>query len=195
MFKKVLSIFILIFFSTVIYSQDFPVRKNSLKTTFLSFYTGSTKLTYERSLSSNQSIEITGGVIGVGFDGQHNKPSGGLVRYAHKFIFPHNIHYPLNGMYVKPEFALSSFNYDAIGEDYYRKNSTMGTLMACFGYQWGKKVLAFDSFIGIGGALGSECDTYYQHGFILWDFFNKHCKYISLTFGMKLGINFGKKSA
>ena len=195
MFRKVLPVFILFFFTTAIYSQEYPIRNNSLKTTFLSFYTGSAKLTYEHSVFSNQSIEITGGIIGVAYDGQHNNPSGGLFRYAHKFIFSHDANYPLHGMYIKPEFALSSFGYDAKGENNIRKNSTMGALMACFGYQWAKKVLAFDGFVGIGGAFGNECDTYYQHGFILWDFFDKHCKYISLTFGMKVGINFGKKSA
>ena len=176
------------------YSQERPLRKNALKTTFLSFATGSSKLTYERSVSSNQSIEITGGVIGVGFDKKHNNPSGGLVRYAHKFFLSRDSYYPLDGAYIKPEFALSSFNYDLAGEELTRKNSTMGTLLACVGYQWGKKILAVDSFVGLGGALGNECDTSYQHGFILWDFFNSHCKYVSFTFGVKLGVSFGKDS-
>ena len=192
MFKVFLSCFLLFYTYSSAYSQEQQLHKNSLKTTFLSIATGSTKLSFERSISPNQSIEITGGLIGVGFDGMQNNPSGGLFRYAHKFFFSHNSQHPLDGMYIKPEFALSSFNYDFEGENFVRKKSTMGTLLACFGYQWGKKALAVDSFIGMGGALGNECDTSYQHGFILWDFFNTHCKYISFTFGIKFGVIFGK---
>ena len=190
MLKKIILFFILFLFDATLYSQDLPLRKNSLKTTFLSFYTGSAKLTYERALASKQSIEITGGVIGVAFDAKHNNPSGGLVRYAHKFILSENRQQPLNGLYVKPELALSSFNYDCAGENQQRKNSTMGALMGCFGYQWTKNRLALDSFVGAGGALGKESDTHYQHGFILWDLFGTHSKNIALTFGMKLGVAF-----
>ena len=192
MFKIFLSCFLLFYTYSSAYSQEQQLHKNSLKTTFLSIATGSTKLSFERSISPNQSIEITGGLIGIGFDGMQNNPSGGLFRYAHKFFFSHNSQYPLDGMYIKPEFALSSFNYDFEGDDFMRKNSTMGTLLACFGYQWRKNVLVVDSFVGLGGALGNECDTNYQHGFILWDFFNTHCKYMSFTFGVKFGVNFGK---
>lgn len=191
--KKFTSVlFFLLIYNNLISAQEFGSGKNALKTTFLSFATGSAKLTYERSVLHNQSIEITGGYIGVGFDGQHNHPRGGLFRYAHKFILSYNPYYPLDGLYFKPEFALSSFKYDikeiSLLDEIERINSTMGTLMACFGYQFGKKPFTFDSFIGVGGALGSECDTNYQHGFILY----KTCKYVSLTFGMKLGVNFGK---
>ena len=190
MIKKITPLFILLLFGTALYSQDLSSRKNALKTTFLSFYTGSAKLTYERAVFSNQSIEITGGVIGVAFDAKQNNPSGGLFRYAHKFILSDNQQYPLNGLYLKPEFALSSFDYDSSGENSHRENSTMGALMGCFGYQWARNRFVFDGFVGIGGALGKESDTHYQHGFMLWDVFGTHCKNIALTFGMKLGVAF-----
>ena len=171
--------------------------KNALKTTFLSYATGSVKLSYERLLTASHSIEVTGGVIGVGFDGMNNRPKGGLFRCAHKINFNRNPRYAFNGAYYKSEFAFSSFGYDftenAGSNEILRKNSTMGTLMACLGYQWGRKFLTFDSYVGIGKAIGTECDTYYEHGFILWDFFNTKSKHISLTFGMKLGFIFGKK--
>ena len=195
--KYIFLILFLLINSKLLFSQEFGSGKNALKTTFLSFATGSAKLTYERSIFNNQSIEITGGYIGVGFDGQHNHPRGGLFRYAHKFILNYNPKYPLDGIYIKPEIALSSFNYNIqeinLLDELERINSTMGTLLACFGYQWGKKAFTFDSFIGIGGALGSECDTNYQHGFILWNFFDRYSKNVSLTFGMKLGVCFGNK--
>ena len=182
--------------NTLTYSQTVDVRKNALRTTFLSYATGSTKLSYERSVSTHQSVEVTAGVIGVGYDGKNNHPRGGLFRCAYKYIFNATANYPLNGIYFKSEFALSSFNYDAMqknsANETIRQNSTMGALLACAGYQWAKHVFTVDGFVGLGGALGKECDTYYHHGFILWDFFGTKCKYVSCTFGVKLGIAFGK---
>ena len=195
MSKKILFCLLFLFFSTCLgFSQEQKTAKNALKTTFLSYATGSIKLSYERLLTTNQSVEITGGVIGVGFDGMNNRPRGGLFRCAHKINLSGN-EYSFNGLYYKSEFALSSFDYDFMLEstgnkEILRKNSTMGALMACLGYQLGWKFLIFDSYVGIGGSLGSECDTYYEHGFILWDFFNTKNKHIALTFGMKLGFIF-----
>jgi hypothetical protein len=194
--KKLLLFLLFIFFnSCFIFSHEFKTEKNALKTTFLSYATGSVKLSYERLLTTIQSIEITGGVIGVGADRMKNHPHGGLFRCAHKINLNNDFGYSFNGIYYKSEFALSSFGYDFVSEntvadETLRKNSTMGSLMGCLGYQWGKKFFVFDGYIGIGGALGTECDTYYQHGFVLWDFFNTKNKYISLTFGMKLGFVF-----
>ena len=188
MFRKLSVAVILFLFCATLYSQDVSPRKNTLKTTFLSFYTGSAKLTYERAIFSNQSIEVTGGVIGVAFDAKHNEPSGSLFRYAHKFIFSGHSQYPLNGMYVKPEFALSNFHYNNAMENTQRDKSTMGALMGCFGYQWAKRRLVLDGFVGAGGALGKACDTHYQHGFILWGLSDAHSKHIALTFGAKVGI-------
>lgn len=196
--QKLLFPLLFLFFNTgLMFSQENKTAKNALKTTFLSYATGSVKLSYERLLTPNQSAEITGGIIGVTHDGMNNRPRGGLVRCAHKINLTAHPKYSFNGLYYKSEFALSSFDYDfnlnPIGDkEILRKNSTMGALMACLGYQWARKVFSFDSYVGIGGALGSECDTFYEHGFILWDFFNTKNKYISLTFGMKVGFVFGK---
>ena len=52
------------------------VKKNNLKTTVLSYITGSAKITYERALFDGQSVEITAGRIGVGGDAKHNNPIG-----------------------------------------------------------------------------------------------------------------------
>jgi len=192
MFKKILFFLLSLFFNAcLIFSQEQQTAKNALKTTFLSYATGSIKLSYERLLTENQSAEATVGIIGVGVDGMNNRPRGGLFRCAHKINLIANPEKSFNGLYYKSEFALSSFDYDFSGNnEILRKNSTMGALMACLGYQLGWKFLTFDSYVGIGGALGSECDTYYEHGFVLWDFFNTKNKYIALTFGMKLGVIF-----
>ena len=195
--RRITKLFVILFLllsNSLTYSQTAGVRKDALRTTFLSYATGSTKLSYERSITTHQSVEITGGVIGIGYDGKDNNPRGGLFRCAHKYVINSNPRYPLNGIYIKSEFALSSFNYDAKqnsrNNEKIRQNATMGALLASAGYQWTKHVFTVDGFVGIGGALGNECDTYYHHGFILWDFFGTKCKYVALTFGIKLGIAF-----
>ena len=45
------------------FSSD-NIKKNNLKTTVLSYITGSAKITYERALFEGQSVEITAGRIG-----------------------------------------------------------------------------------------------------------------------------------
>ncbi len=186
--NRFFAIFLLLCFTATVLQSSEP-RKNAIRTTFLSFATGSAKLSYERSLTYRHSAEITGGVIGWGFDGQGNRPRGGLLRYAHKFFLNSKPAFPMDGFYLKPEFALSNFNYDQ-QNGAGRKKSTMGALMACGGYQWTRRLLSIDGFVGAGAAGGNEVDTYYEHGFILWDFFGTQRKNIALTFGVKVGVAF-----
>ena len=113
------------------------VKKNNLKTTVLSYITGSAKITYERALFEGQSVEITAGKIGVGGDAKHNNPKGITGRLAYKWIFPfsYNESNPLNGFYVKPEFAYSNFDYSLkVGEYEVRDNISRGALMGCIGW-------------------------------------------------------------
>ncbi len=167
-------------------------KKNALKVTFLSLYTGSTKITYERSVFDSQSIEITLGRVSWGYDAFDNNPSGMLGRLAYKFIFYGNPNYPLNGLYVKPELAVTGYYYDkesALEEVKPQRDfSKMATLMGCVGYQWAKRIFVAEGFVGAGLGIGNPADTRYQHGFITrW-------QYLTLTFGMKIGFSFGKKN-
>ncbi|MDL2239508.1 hypothetical protein LJC73_04845 [Bacteroidales bacterium OttesenSCG-928-L14] len=168
--------------------------KNNFKTTFLSFYTGSAKLTYERALFNKQSIEITAGYIGVGYDSFNVQPKGALFRLAYKFIFSPNQNV-LTGFYLKPEFAYSEFGYNCVdknlayakystGNSNTRGRSCMGTLMACAGYQMAKNILVFDAFVGAGFGIGNDAEIQYHHGFI------ERYKHLTLTFGVKVGIGF-----
>jgi hypothetical protein len=171
------------------YSQD-RVYNNAIKITFLSFITGSTKVTYERATFPRQSFEITGGVIGWGHDKFKVHPKGGLLRLSYKFILYSKSPEPLNGFYVKPEFAFSCFKYDNIfteGESY-RTLSSWGTLMGCVGYQWTRKWLVLDGFGGIGLGIGTKTPLQYHHGFI------DRLRCVTLTFGLKVGVAFGKKN-
>ncbi|MDO4191181.1 MAG: hypothetical protein Q4D14_05805 [Bacteroidales bacterium] len=167
------------------------LRKNAIKVTFLSLFTGSTKLTYERAIGQFQSNEITVGMIGAGYDGKHNKPLGVTARYAHKFIFAGNNTYALNGWYAKPELIYSYFHYNP-QDGSPRTYSSMGTIMGLIGYQWAKHLFTIDGFFGLGYAFGKEADTYYEHGFALWNYVGTKNRNLSICFGAKIGLAFGK---
>ena len=185
--KTILFIFccILTFSTTIIYAQE-RIYNNAIKVTFLSFITGSTKITYERATFPRQSIEITGGIIGWGHDKFQVKPKGVLTRVAYKFILYSKSPHPLNGLYIKPEIAFSHFNHNISKDNSARILSSWVTLMACSGYQWGKKWFVLDGFVGIGVGVGTPTQLQYHHGFI------DRFKCITLTFGVKVGVAFGK---
>lgn len=170
-------------------AQEIMERRNAIKLTFLSWFTGTTKISYERSYTPIQTGELTVGLICAGYDKFKNNPLGFTVRYAHKFILKNNTNYALNGFYVKPEVVWSNFDYDKREEDY-RTKSSMAGLFACTGYQWARKKFIIDGYIGMGGSVGREADTNYHHGFILWNLFNTYCKNVAMTFAIKLGYSF-----
>ena len=158
--------------------------RNNLKVTVLSLFSGSTKLTYERALSDHRSLELTAGVIGWGGDWlNNNHSSGALGRLAYKFIFHGRP--GLQGFYLKPELAYSSFFYDA-PEEAVRKRTDRLAVMGCLGYQLVFHRFVFDVFGGLGGALGSGNDFNYYHGFIGLG----PSSHAAFTAGFKLGIAF-----
>jgi hypothetical protein len=168
---------------------ELPVRRNAIKTTFLSWFSGSSKLSYERAVFDNQTMEMTVGYIGVGHDKYKNNPEGYTVRYAHKFMLSGNDIKPLNGFYLRPELIYSHFYYDAKDLSG-RKLSEMGSIVFTAGYQYVINCFVIDTWFGSGYAFGNECDTHYQHGFSLWDYFGTYDKNIAMTFGVKLGVCF-----
>ena len=64
--------------------------KNAFKVTFLSWATGSTKVSYERAFNPHQSGEICASLIGAGYDKFQNNPLGYTLRYGHKFFLAGN---------------------------------------------------------------------------------------------------------
>ena len=170
-------------------ASDVSARRQAVKTTFLSWFTGSCKVSYERAVFRNQSMEITAGYIGFGFDKFQNHPSGYTVRYAHKFILYGNHFQPLNGFYLRPELIFSHFHYDTkhIRE---RELSKMGSAVFTVGYQYAMHRFVADIFFGGGYAFGIESDTHYQHGFALWNFTGRLPKHLDMTLGLKLGVSF-----
>jgi hypothetical protein len=170
-------------------SKENIIRRNAVKTTFLSWFTGSCKISYERAVFSNQTMEFTGGYIGFGRDKQQNNPKGFTARYAHKFILFGKNHQPLNGFYLRPELIYSDFHCNRKTHDE-RTLSRMGSVVFTIGYQYAIHRFVADCFFGSGFACGKAADTNYQHGFMLWDYFGTYNKNIAMTFGIKLGVSF-----
>ncbi len=167
--------------------KEYNPKKNILKVTFLSFVTGSTKLSYERFLFKNQTIELTAGIIGWGNDKFKVSPDGGIVRLAYKFILEKTQNDFMQGFYLRPEIAYTSFDYDSKEFALRRINSSMGTLMGTIGYQKCSDIFVFDGFVGAGVGVGNPTESNYHHSFIDVN------QYLTLTFGMKIGFAFGKK--
>ena len=86
---------------------------NAIKLTFLSWVTGSTKVSYERAFDNHQTAEVCASLIGAGFDKFQNDPRGFTLRYAHKFFLAGNDEGGLNGFYVRPEFIFSNYTYNS----------------------------------------------------------------------------------
>ena len=186
MMKRYLLLFVLSF-SVVMASASGSVKKNNLKTTVLSYITGSAKITYERALFEGQSVEFTAGRIGVGGDAKHNNPKGVTTRGAYKwmFPFPNQTKNPLDGFYLKPELAYSRYSHEHTEENALNQKTIWRTaLMACVGWQCVKDWFVFDFYIGAGGAVGDKCPDNYYHGFIG---INPESN-TALTFGLKLGF-------
>ena len=84
---------------------------------------GSSRFTYERAFSQKNSVELTLGVIGWGWDFLHRTKSNGiLLKGAFKWnLIPQkNASSWLAGFYVKPEWVIADFDYnlDSHGRSY-----------------------------------------------------------------------------
>lgn len=169
-------------------SAQQEVRPNAIKFTFLSWGSGSTKISYERALPTiKQSAEICASLIGAGYDKYHNRPLGFTLRYGHKFfVGDYSQVRPLDGFYLRPEAIFSRYHYDAraTGE---RTLAQMTALLATVGYQrtWGRFIADF--WAGGGYAFGTPAETGYHHGFQLLDYFGLKDDNIALSFSIRLG--------
>ena len=143
------------------------MRKNELKVALLSLASGTSKLTYERLVRDYQSIEITAGVIGWGFDKlKDSDPRGTAWRLAYKFIFrnKHNANNQMCGFYIKPELCYSSYRYNHETDG--RLKVDRVALMGVLGYDWVLNWFVFDVYGGFGLACGNSNKSNYHHGFI-----------------------------
>ena len=166
-----------------------PDYLNSVKITFLSWLSGSTKISYERALPKvNQSGEICASLICAGRDKYHNDPLGFTVRYGHKFFLPDNNDITLKGFYLRPEVMYSHYNYNHTNGT--RTLANMGAVLGTVGYQYVYRRFLADFWVGGGYALGNAAETYYHHGFELWHWFNRVNTNIAMSFSIRLGICF-----
>lgn len=161
---------------------------NSVKITFLSWISGSTKVSYERAFPNvRQSGEICAGVIGAGYDKYHNDPRGFTFRYGHKFFIGKN-NLSLKGFYLRPEAIYSYYLYEC--KEGSRKLADMGAILGTVGYQYVYKRFLADIWFGGGYAVGNAADTRYHHGFALWHWLNTVNENIALSFSIRVGICF-----
>lgn len=163
---------------------------NSFKITFLSWISGSTKLSYERSFPKrNQSGEICASLIGAGRDKYNNDPKGFTMRYGHKFFMNEKQKKSLMGFYLRPEIIYSHYSYNR-QVDGMRTLAKSTAFLGTFGYQYVHKRFLADFWVGGGYAAGTPAETYYHHGFELWHFFNSVNTDIALSFSIRLGYCF-----
>lgn len=164
--------------------------RNSFKITFLSWISGSTKLSYERAFPSiRQSGELCASVIGAGRDKYQNDPKGYTMRYGHKFFLAENQKKSLMGFYLRPEVVYSHYTYTSKISGV-RTLSNETAFLGTFGYQYVYRRFLADFWVGGGYAFGNPAETYYHHGFELWHFFNTENTNVALSFSIRLGICF-----
>lgn len=163
---------------------------NSVKITFLSWLSGSTKISYERAFPGvRQSGEICTSLISAGYDKYDNDPMGFTVRYGHKFFLPDKDELSLKGFYLRPEIVYSHYFYDRMA-DGERTLANMGALLGTIGYQYVYRRFLADFWVGAGAAIGNPAETHYHHGFELWHWLNVINRNIALSFSIRLGVCF-----
>ncbi len=188
--KRLIPIILLLTMSANTFAASKPDYLNSVKITFLSWLSGSTKISYERAFPSvKQSGEICSSLICAGYDKYDNDPLGFTVRYGHKFFTRDNDGLSLRGFYLRPELMYSHYYYDRRA-DGARTLANMGAILGTVGYQYVYGRLLADFWVGGGYAFGAPAETYYHHGFELWHWFNKINTNIAMSFSIRLGICF-----
>lgn len=192
--KIVLVVLIFCLFSLTCFSlenqqESTDVHKNAVKFTFLSWFSGSTKISYERAFQElKQSGELCLGLISAGYDKYQNQPRGFTVRYGHKFFLGNfEKAKPFDGLFLRPEVIYSHFSYNQKENSEKRDLAKMCAILGTVGYQKTFGRLIVDSWVGAGYAFGKPCDTGYHHGFQLWNWFNTKNENLALSFSIRLG--------
>lgn len=193
--KSILLFVVLLFASNCMQAKQpalYPEKdyRNSFKITFLSWISGSTKISYERAFANiRQSGELCTSLIGAGRDKYNNDPKGFTMRYGHKFFMNENQKKSLMGFYLRPEIIYSHYSYNR-RVDGMRAMAKSTAFIGTFGYQYVNKRFLADFWVGGGYAAGTPAETYYHHGFELWHFFNSVNTDIALSFSIRLGYCF-----
>ena len=193
LFKAILAVAMFLSLGTVCNAREKefeqPNYLNSLKITFLSWTSGSTKISYERAFPNwHQSGEICTSLISAGYDKYKNQPLGFTLRYGHKFFIGNN-DVALKGFYLRPEVMYSHYTYDS-NQMNVRTLANMGAVLGTVGYQYLYKRLLVDFWVGGGYAFGNPAETGYHHGFELWHWFGTYHPNVAMSFSIRLGFCF-----
>ncbi len=199
LFSILLALFCVVTLSVSAQESKPENYKNAIKITFLSWTSGSTKISYERAFPKcKQSSEICASMIGAGYDKYKNNPLGFTVRYSHKFfVAGYNEAKPLMGFYLRPEVMYSHYDYTH-SQTGLRTPCRMGAIMATFGYQYCIKRFIADAWVGGGYCDGKTAETVpskfgssrYYHGFQTFNWFGKYSDNIALSFSIRVGVLF-----
>ena len=178
---------VLTFAPTRTAAQEKPYL-NAVKLTFLSWASGSTKISYERAFPRwEQSGELCASFISMGHDKYDNDPLGFTLRYGHKFfVGNYSENKPLDGFFVRPEIIYTYFKYTAKDTNE-RTTSQVGSLIGTLGYQKSFDRFLVDTWVGAGLALGTPADTGYQHGIKVVDPIKDNISTKALSFSIRLG--------
>lgn len=168
--------------------------RNDFKFTLLSLGSGSTRITYERAFSPLNSVELTLGFVGLGWDWMNDSdPLGLLVKLAYKWrLVPQKGAASwLAGFYVKPELVFAHFLYsrtkpESAPPDKCPETTIHVALLGELGYQLVLDWFVFDIYSGLGPSIGTGNANNYFHSFML---FPKE-SLLAFTAGFRIGVAF-----
>ncbi len=172
-------------------------KKNALKVDFLSIAANTLALTYERCLMPGKSLELSGGIIGIGTALPEEDASGVLFRGGFKFaknpdFYIRDMRYShiLKGSYVKLEFDFASYKVTGqkdFFDDEERYSNTKWAFMVVLGKQWvfnDSFLIDLYSGLGLGGNSLEDLDLTYPYGFLtLGENFP-----LAFSLGLRLGL-------
>lgn len=185
--KKLTLLIALLLIGRVCFAQE-----RAIKSTFLSWGTGSSKICYEwASPARPASSEAAIAIICAGADKYNNNPVGLSLRYAKKFFIEGNSEaHPLRGIYLRPEAVWTNYKYDSKKIPGTRKIADMLALLGTAGVQHEFGHFIIDGWFGGGYAFGEPSETGYMHGFQLWKWLGRTNDHIAMSFSIRLGYCF-----
>jgi len=179
-------------------------KKHNIKINFLSPLFNSTNICYEKSIAPGRSFETTLGIIGAGWDNGDTKDKGLFIKAGYKFIKSPDYYikgqrfaHILKGAYIRPEIAISYYNYSEYQYDYFdfssneeRYNDTnlMFGILLNAGKQWVyESGFVVDWFGGIGYGFGKNNHDYGFHKAFIGAVEDNP---LIMTMGIRVGWNF-----
>lgn len=193
--KKIFISIFMLFVGATLCAQTATGPKNNVKVTFLSIFSGSTRITYERVTGSRTSAELTLGIIGLGYDWLNDAdPTGVIIKAAYKYNLQEKLcaDTPLKGFYLKPEVIWTGYDYNNNYEITpkgipSREHVSRWAVLAEGGWQYIFGRFVVDIYAGIGASWGDVNADNYYHGTMMYPDAKSN---IAVTSGCRLGYAF-----